>query len=165
MKPQLFLDCDGVLADFDSLATTIFEEHPRSAEARIGSDAFWDRLVAHGSFYRDLPVLAQGRILFEAVRHLNPVLLTGCPPGDWAAPQKVEWAAAHFPGTRIITCLSKDKRMHMQPGDILVDDYLKYRHLWLEAGGIFVHYINAAQATDELTALGLPMKPTAAHSS
>jgi len=35
---------------------------------------------------------------------LKPTILTGLPLGRWAAPQKVKWAAEHFPGTPIITC-------------------------------------------------------------
>lgn len=71
--------------------------------------------------------------LFDAVKHLEPVILTGCPHGGWAESQKQEWAAEHFPGTRVTTCLSIDKRLYMRPGDVLVDDYLKYRQRWEEA--------------------------------
>jgi len=152
---QLFLDCDGVLANFDDYAKAILKVHPRTYEAEHGEDKFWAELEAHGGFYRKLPVLAEGRKLFEAVKHLNPVILTGCPEGGWAEPQKVEWAEEHFPGTKIITCRSADKRKHMKPGDVLVDDYLKYRDRWIEAGGEFVHFQgNAAQTITELRALG-----------
>ena len=164
MTPQLFLDCDGVLANFDDAAQRILGEHPRGYEAKYSEHKFWHKLQSHPEgFYRTMEVLPQGRILFEAVRHLNPTILTGCPQGDWAAPQKKAWAAEHFPGTRIITCRSVDKRLHMKHGDILVDDYLKYRNLWIEAGGIFVHYNNqsstsAAETLIELARLGLDVK-------
>ena len=158
-KPQLFLDCDGVLADFDSLAEEILGRHPHEAEDLLTTPVFWQRLRGHGSFYRDLPLLPQGRILFAAVQHLHPIILTGCPEGNWAEAQKVAWAAEHFPGTKIITCPSKDKRLHMTaPGDILVDDYHKYKHLWEAAGGIFVLYRKADQALTELEALGLEIR-------
>jgi hypothetical protein len=161
MKKQLFLDCDGVLANFDDSAALILGEHPRGYESRHSEEKFWGLLRGHKpGFYRTLDVLPQGRILFEAVRHLDPVILTGCPQGNWAESQKIEWAARHFPGTKIITCPSVDKRLHMKAGDILVDDYLKYRHLWVDAGGIFVHYNNqsptsAAETLAELARLGL----------
>jgi hypothetical protein len=164
MKRQLFLDCDGVLADFDASAQRILREHPREYEKRAGEQDFWSRLENHPEgFYRTLDVLPQGRILFEAVRHLEPIILTGCPKGEWAAPQKKAWAAEHFPGTKIITCRSADKCLHMKRGDILVDDYLKYRKLWIDAGGIFVHYNNespdcAAETLAELARLGLDVK-------
>lgn len=68
--------------------------------------------------------------LFEAVRHLDPIILTGLPCGNWAADQKVRWATEHFPGTHIITCMAIDKRCHCEKGDVLVDDTLKHWHLW-----------------------------------
>ena len=34
----------------------------------------------------------------------------------------------------------------MQPGDILIDDWPKYKHLWEEAGGIFILHTSAAQS-------------------
>jgi hypothetical protein len=46
--------------------------------------------------------------------------------------------------------MSIDKRLHMKPGDVLVDDYLKYRQLWEEAGGIFIHYSDTDNAIAEI---------------
>src|SRR3546814_19947877 len=71
---------------------------------------------------------------------------------------KERWVAEHFPGTQIITCMAVDKRRHAQAGDILVDDTLKHRHLWEEAGGTFVHHRNAKDTLAELRALGLPVR-------
>ena len=152
---QFYLDCDGVLADFDRAATELFGMPPKVFEKRYGPPAFWKKVAAHPDFYGTLPPLPDAFELFEAVRHLEPIILTGLPRGDWAAPQKVRWAAEHFPGTRIITCLAADKRRHARDGDILVDDTLKYRHVGEEAGGTFVHHIAAAPTIEQLRALGL----------
>ena len=54
--------------------------------------------------------------------------------------------------------MSEDKRMHMKPGDVLVDDYLKYRDLWIEAGGIFVHHRSAAETLQDLAELGVAVR-------
>jgi hypothetical protein len=105
-----------------------------------------------------LPLTPDARLLFDAVAHLHPIILTGCPMGGWAEPQKVEWAAEHFPGTEIITCMSREKYLHMQPGDVLVDDYLKYRDRWEEAGGIFIHHTSAKSTIAALKRIGL-LKP------
>ena len=150
---QLYLDCDGVLADFDRAATELLGMGPRQFEKRHGPPAFWKRLARHNDFYGSLPLMPDAMILFDAVRHLNPIILTGLPRGDWAAPQKVRWAAEHFPGTRIITCLAADKRRHARDGDVLVDDTLKYEALWTGAGGIFVHHRDARTTIDELRRL------------
>jgi hypothetical protein len=147
---QLYLDCDGVLADPDRAATELLKMPPREFEKRHGRPEFWKRLARHSDFYGSLPLMRNAMILFEAVRHLEPVILTGLPRGDWAAPQKVRWAAEHFPGTRIITCLAADKRRHARDGDILVDDTLKYRALWTGAGGTFVHHGDAETTLAQL---------------
>lgn len=150
---QLFLDCDGVLADFDRGAEAVLGMPPRLFEKRHGIREFWRRLAQHRDFYATLPLLCDAMTLFDAVRHLNPIILTGCPRGGWAEEQKERWAATYFPGTRIITCMAVDKRRHAAEGDILVDDTLKHRHLWEAAGGIFVHHVNAERTIAELDRL------------
>ncbi|WP_287360681.1 hypothetical protein [Mesorhizobium sp.] len=157
---QLFLDCDGVLADFDSAFAAHFGHPPRVYEAQKGSNTFW-RDIQHEAkdFYRHLPLMADARALYDAVAHLRPIILTGCPLGGWAEPQKLAWAAEHFPGVPMITCMSKDKRTYCRPGDILVDDYLKYRDLWEGAGGVFIHHIDAASSLAVLAALGTQPVP------
>ena len=157
--PRLFLDCDGVLADFDAYATEVLGAPPRAFEARHGRREFWKRIAGHEDFFARLPLMADARELWDAVAHLHPVILTGTPQGDWAAPQKLRWAAQHFPEARMITTLARAKRDHMEaPGDVLVDDLLKFRGLWEEAGGVFVHHRSAEQTLTELGALGLEVR-------
>ena len=76
--------------------------------------------------------------------------------GNWAADQKVRWAARHFPGTRIITTAAREKRKHGKPGDVLVDDQLKHAGLWEEMGGIFIHH-RSNEATLEALAAYFPL--------
>ena len=150
---QLYLDCDGVLADFDAGATAILGMKPKAYEHRHGLGKFWHKLASAPDFYFSLPLLPGATRLFEAVKHLDPIILTGLPRGNWAANQKVRWAAEHFPGPRIITCMAVDKRNHCQSGDVLVDDTLKHRHLWEEAGGIFIHHKDVDETLSELSRL------------
>lgn len=147
---QLYLDCDGVLADFDKGATAILGLAPRAYEKKHGIGRFWQKLASAPDFYFGLPLMPDAMELFAAVRHLHPVILTGLPRGNWAADQKVRWAAQYFPGTKIITTLARDKRDHAREGDVLVDDQLKHRHLWEEVGGIFIHHRDARRTIDEL---------------
>jgi hypothetical protein len=157
--PRLFLDCDGVLADFDAYATEVLGASPQDFEARHGRREFWRRIAGHGDFFARLPLMADARRLWDAVAHLHPVILTGTPQGDWAAPQKLRWAAEHFPQARMITTLARAKRDHMEaPGDVLVDDLVKFRGLWEEAGGVFVHHRSAEATLAELGALGLEVR-------
>jgi hypothetical protein len=147
---QLYLDCDGVLADFEKGATAILGMKPRAFEQKHGIGRFWQKLATAPDFYFGLPLLPGATELFEAVRHLDPIILTGLPMGNWAADQKVRWAAHHFPGTRIITTMARDKRDHAKEGDVLVDDQLRHAHLWEGAGGIFIHHKEVADTLERL---------------
>jgi len=44
---------------------------------------------------------------------------------------------------------------HAEPGDILVDDWEKYRHLWIARGGRWVTHRSAEESVRELRALGV----------
>ncbi len=147
---RLYLDCDGVLADFDKGAAAILGMKPKAFEHRHGLGRFWQKLAQAPDFYFSLPLLPDAMQLFDAVKHLNPIILTGLPRGNWASDQKMRWAAQHFPGVRMITCMARDKRNHAKEGDVLVDDMEKYRHLWEQAGGIFVHHRSAAESIEQL---------------
>jgi len=150
MKPRLFLDADGVLADFDEGVRQLLGMEPRAFEAKYGRGAFWKRLANAKDFYATLPEMADARVLFDAVKHLKPTILTGLPLGNWAAPQKVKWAAEHFPGVPIVTCMARDKHKHMKAGDVLVDDRENHRSAYEAAGVMFVHHKNAADSVRQL---------------
>jgi hypothetical protein len=152
VKRQLYLDCDGVLADFEKGAAAILGMSSKAFEKRHGLGRFWAKLASTPDFYFGLPLLPDAMRLFEAVKHLDPIILTGLPRGNWAADQKVRWAAGYFPGTRIITTMARDKRDHAKPGDVLVDDQRRHAHLWEDAGGIFIHHRNADETLARLKA-------------
>jgi hypothetical protein len=94
--------------------------------------------------------MADARVLFDGVKHLEPTILTGLPIGNWAAPQKVGWAAEHFPGVPIITSLARDKYKHMRPGDVLVDDSETHRAAFEDAGVVFIHHKSALDSLRRL---------------
>ena len=148
--PHLFLDADGVLADFDDGVRKLLGASPKAYIAKHGRGSFWKRLAGDKNFYGDLPEMPDARRLFNAVKHLQPTILTGLPLGSWAAPQKVEWAAQHFPGVPIVTCMARDKHKHMHAGDVLVDDREKHREAYEKAGVIFVHHKNAEDSLKQL---------------
>jgi 5'(3')-deoxyribonucleotidase len=152
-SPRLFLDADGVLADFDAGARRLLGMDVAQFEARHGRREFWRRLATARDFYASLPEMPDARTLFDAVAHLKPTILTGLPIGNWAAPQKVRWAAEHFPGVPIVTCMARDKHKHMHARDVLVDDRENHRSAYEAAGVVFVHHKNAAESLGQLAKL------------
>ena len=154
MRRQIYLDCDGVLADFDKGAIAVLGAHPRDFEDRYGAAGFWRRLAGAESFFEHLDPLPDGFELYEAVKHKAPIILTGMPRGTWAEPQKRRWAQRHFPGVPVITTAAALKREHCHPGDVLVDDRDQHRRLWEDAGGHFIHHRSAAGSIAALQAAG-----------
>lgn len=148
MRPKI--DCDGVLASFISKAYEVLGMSFDEFKALHGNKILWTTLRDYRDeegrgFYESLDLMPDARELFDSLAHLNPIILTGCPIGDWAPEQKIRWASRNFPGTQMITCLARDKRDYIEyAGDVLIDDTLAHRHLWEEAGGIFVHHTSTA---------------------
>ena len=154
MRRQIFLDCDGVLADFDKGAEAILGLAPHAFEQRHGANAFWKRLARADNFFDSLEPMADAFELYEAVRHKNPIILTGLPGGTWAEPQKRRWAQRHFPGVPVITTSAALKREHCHPGDVLVDDRDQYRSLWEAEGGRFILHTSARTSIEALREAG-----------
>jgi hypothetical protein len=154
VRHQIYLDCDGVLADFDKSATKILGLAPAEFEERHGSGEFWKRLARHGDFFGGLEPMADAYALFDAVKHRKPIILTGMPQGDWAEPQKRRWARRYFPGVPVITTMAALKREHCHPGDVLVDDRPHYRHLWEAEGGVFIQHTDAKSSIRALREAG-----------
>ena len=84
-SPRLFLDADGVLADFDLSARRLLGMRSKEYIDKHGRGMFWKRLASAPNFYGDLPEMPDARVLFDAVKHLKPTILTGLPAGSWAA--------------------------------------------------------------------------------
>ena len=149
---QLYLDVDGVLADFDGGVQRLTGMTPDQLEAARGRGGFWKALARADGFYANLDVLPGAAEMVDTVRHLKPIMLTGLPLGKWAAPQKRIWAESHFPDLKIITCMAADKWRYARPGDVLVDDREKARNPWIDKGkGRFVLHRSPEATLEELS--------------
>lgn len=160
--PQLFLDMDGVLADFDAGHWRAFGAWPHKegfvsiGEQRQPSMAVdWEAVRKAPHFYRDLPPMPDMEVLWESVDHLSPILLSGVPAGSFgleAADNKREWVDRWLGrDVRAIFCRPSEKSLKMTGrGDVLVDDGPKYQHLWEGAGGTFVAHRSARASVKEL---------------
>jgi hypothetical protein len=155
LKQQLFLDCDGVLADFDTGIVGLTGMSGPEFERAHGSRHFWKTIQESNKFFENLPLMEGAMELFNAVKHLRPIILTGCPLGIWATQQKLNWRNMNFPGIPMVTCMSRDKVDFCQPGDILVDDMLKHSQRWIDGEGTFVHHVNSVDTLEQLTTLGV----------
>lgn len=148
---HLFLDLDGVLADFD---VGYFQRFNLVAD-KVADTVDWSLVEATPQFYRDLPPMPDAMELWNSVSWLNPTILTGVPYSvPEALENKREWVARHLGDVPMIGCKSKDKSLHMKDvGDILIDDWEKYRDVWLGRGGRWITHTSAAQSLEALRQL------------
>lgn len=153
---NLYLDSDGVLADFDKLATEILGMPARDFEEQYGSDDFWEKLNDHGDFFGSLDPLPDALDLFNAVEHLRPIILTGAPSYiPSAREQKIRWYQNFLPGTIVIVCQSRRKVDFCKPGDVIVDDWPRHQKKWLAADGTWVMHTSAEDSINQLKELGI----------
>lgn len=148
----LYLDLDGVLADFDRGVEIITGKRPDQQSTR----AMWSALSRHADFFGTLEMMRDAKELWEYCAPHKPVILTGLPLGNWAAAQKKRWVANMLgEDVEVITCMSRDKPKWSRPGHVLVDDREKTKAGWEANGGTFILHTSAATSIKALKELGL----------
>lgn len=153
---KIFVDMDGVLADFDShYAATIGPLPNRSDPNR---DVDWSK-INDGEFFASIPPMPDAHELWDYVGHLygGAIILTGCPKRGRARAEqnKRDWVRRHIGGgIEVRTVLSREKSQHCSHGDILIDDWEKYRSLWERAGGVWITHRSASETINHLADLG-----------
>jgi len=151
VKPQLCIDLDGVLGDFYGFYEQQFGVLP---DPEHEPPELWDNIRAHGSFYRNQPLMSDAMELWNGCKRWDPIILSGIPHSiPNVAEQKRAWVDEHFGNVKLICCRSRDKFIYGKSGDILVDDRLKYSKYWLGMGGRFVHHQSAKRSLALLAGL------------
>ena len=151
IQTTLYIDMDGVMADFDGAFPAVFGLDHRS----LADDDMWMHINGHPSFFRDLPPMEGAVEFFRSVEHLHPVILTACPKSNYAhvAVQKRAWVREHLSQTCLVLPVlgGRHKPLFMhQPGDILIDDFGKNCQAWNDAGGISIKHEGDWQATSSV---------------
>jgi hypothetical protein len=151
----VFSDGDGVVANFDLGFEERFGVNIKGLKVEV-----WQQMIAdtQGQFFEELPLMPDWEYYWGSILPYKPRILTGCPRigYDLAAEAKHAYYMKHLgPSYRemhgeelqVITCLSKEKPLHMTaPGDILFDDMIYNLKPWEKAGGKGIYFKNAHQA-------------------
>lgn len=156
VERAFYVDLDGVMADFQGFVKLQFGmELDRNS---FDPPGMWEAINKHEGFWASLPVMHDAMELWNGLKALGiePAILTG-----WSSRanstceiQKRWWVADHLgDDVRCIVCRSRDKRDYGKPGDVLIDDWTRYRHLWEEMGGIFVLHTSARESLKAVEAI------------
>lgn len=154
----IWLDMDGVLADFDKSARRLFGMKPEDFERLHGPDKFWDLIKSEPDFFLKLEPMPDMKELYNYTKKYNPPILTGIPKAleEQYGNQKIEWSRKKFgEKQKIFLTRASKKHMFCKPGDILIDDRTKYKHLWENAGGLYIVHKSAKETIKALKRIGL----------
>ena len=167
VEMSVWIDLDGVLADFDRGFTFAFGRKPRE----VADDQLWPLIAGQDGFFSSLPPVKDAVAFFSAAcdRSLRagrtPRILTACPIGPLHGTilaEKRRWVAEQLDAT--IDVVASDigvcKSLHMRTAqDILVDDWQPNIEGWRAAGGIGILWRDHADALKKLEN-ALPTNPT-----
>jgi len=140
MISQIYLDMDGVIADFDKRYTELYGVHPRIAEKEKKFEPMFRDAIANGIF-ADLDMMPGAMDLIEHLRKASvptQILSSTARPDthDAIAKQKAIWLQKHgitfnpifVPGKRL-------KKQYATPNSLIIDDTEIVIDDWVEAGG------------------------------
>jgi hypothetical protein len=87
---EIFCDLDGVLVDFEAGVNQLRNAYDAKAK-RQPPFRIWREIRQTPHFYRTLPWMADGTVLWAAIAPLQPHILTGVPWAQTAARDKFDW--------------------------------------------------------------------------
>jgi hypothetical protein len=132
-KLQVFLDLDGVFADFDARVKRLCGKHPN----QLDRPRLWKIINSDARFFAELELIEGCLLLWEATKDLEPIFLTGAPSSKIFQQQKREWVSRIFgPEFMVHVVPKRRKREFSGPHKVLIDDTPENIEQWIEAGGI-----------------------------
>jgi 5'(3')-deoxyribonucleotidase len=145
IKPRVYIDMDGVIADFFGEWTRLSGvDHYKDIE---DVEAKLQLVREHPTFWVDLPVLPHAKALIKTViDHFGEYRICSKPlEGDARSkPGKMEWIRKHLsdmpPAEVILTADKAAYAKHAGIPSVLIDDFGKNVMSWRAAGGIAIKY-------------------------
>ena len=162
---KIYLDMDGVIADFNSRFKDLSGIEPREFESKYGRKAFWDFIDEENKikFWVGIPPMPGASELVSYISKHDYEILTAPSIKDQSRLGKNLWVRNHigdiFPSKPKVTFkFSKEKhkvKQNLSQFDILIDDRQSIINNWNNAGGFGILYQSTPQAIADLKKLGL----------
>lgn len=151
----IFLDMDGVVADFDSYVSILLGRKIGWDSTTDLTDEEWERLASVDRLYYQFSLMPDATKLVAYVKSLSTRFhvgfLTAVPRRSTipsAKDDKQAWVNKYFPGMRMdIGPYSHHKQKWCTPGDILIDDRPSNIEQWTAVGGIAIYHTGDVDAS------------------
>lgn len=148
----IYVDMDGVLVNFNGRIRELFGKD----FIDLDNNWVWNVLLKIPNLYRDLNPMDDYLVLWSAIRHLNPKILTAIPSkvemSIEAMQDKIEWIEKHI--NKNIEVLfgpySINKQNYCRYGDVLIDDNYLNINQWNAKGGIGILHTSAINTVNQL---------------
>jgi hypothetical protein len=148
--PRIYLDLDGVMADFDAHFPALFKQDHRE----LPDAAMWGYINNHPTYFLDMPMCPGALDFWKKIENLHPIILTACPKTNYerAAKQKRQWVYKHLGRVTTLPVLGgKNKALFMHsPGDVLIDDFRSNIKAWEKNDGVGILHRDFGQTRDRL---------------
>jgi len=162
----IFLDMDGVVADFNAYAKELVGY---TAPGKRYPEEDWDKIKVNPRLYRELPVIEGSEFFVERVRQLanenelSLKFLSAVPRQNdvgWVFWDKIEWVKTYFPGIPLwFGPYSRDKHVHCVDADILIDDREDNIQDWTQVGGVGILHTDFITSIRELEHILVDKRP------
>jgi len=138
---EVYLDMDGVFADFEKGAAELFDGRHKEVEKKH----FWGKINKNPDFFYNLEKLDGADALMHFMISQSPsyvkfAFLTGAPPLTEHRAGKIKWVRENYNGIPTIVLPRKEKRLYAHASSLLIDDSEDLIEQWVEAGGIGIHH-------------------------
>jgi len=160
----IYLDMDGVIADFDQRFQSLSGMNPTEFENTYGKQEFWDFIDEKHkiAFWVGIPVMGGAQQLVDYVSKYPYEILTAPSTKKQSLLGKNLWVKNHIDlfGSKPKINFKKAKNKHLvkpnlTKNDILIDDRADTIDRWNTAGGTGILYKSSSQVINDMKKLGL----------
>lgn len=155
---RIYLDMDGVIADFTTRYKDLFKMHPREAENYQKFNTFFDEFIETKQF-ETLDLMPGAMALINALKASSvPVeILSSTANQEKYEPisaQKVVWLEKDdIPFVQNFVPGKRHKKNWAKPNHIIIDDTKSIIDDWQQAGGIAIWHQDVPSTLDVLAKL------------
>ena len=164
---KIYIDMDGVLADFDKGVSDICGMIPKTDQTvhdEEWDNKLWAGVKAAGHFYDMLDPLPGAVEMFKTIYEAfgdKFEILTGIPKEkrgiDTAAEDKIKWTRRLLSETVVINTVYRAEKQQfcLGPEYVLIDDHPTNIKEWVEMGGTGVFHVDAKSTIEKLKELNI----------
>jgi hypothetical protein len=145
MIEKIYLDMDGVIADFNKKFRQLYNIAPHEADDYKTFDSFFGQFIESREFAK-LDLMPDTMMLIEYLKALSiPTEILSSTSSEKRdaviREQKLEWLKNHgidFPA--ILVPGKRHKKNYSNAESLLIDDTEQNINQWREAGGVAIHH-------------------------